>query len=971
MTLAFINLNKQNYNFDFPNDMDPLIKDAYTLSLIMETDDIYITFLNIDHEIRAFATLKSPMTLFCDEFTFRSVVLKTQVSVKEYAFDNMEIPECKYRRVIENFIDINKKDRIKIVIGHKVTSNMGDAEPGDFIRAKFYEWAAEYGSCLKDEIKKVERDSNYTFDKFRQGWMPNESTGKIEICVKSHKNTVTSVASPNWHIPNIIQTIGRAHRKTSMNSPLKEKTFKEKFDDYIRVGIDDPELLCLDYERIARDRLYEMTCSDNNILVLTKKNPELSLRLIDDFELKFDDKSFDDLDKKTLDRYRELELHKHTKYLPRKYLGMENVYERFANRDKNLFLEHPNLLVFLNYDKHDDTRILGDLCQLTPFRFLAIIYEFIKNDRVSFFDLDKMTYDEIVETKIYELTDCNGANVLHATRHNPEITIELISNFNVEFTRDRAGESAFGDLNKNILKKYYDLGLHEYTKDLPEEYFSLFLCDKDIKEIEYITQYFKDMDADLFLEYPETIKYLTFDDFGNEDFFTKICNATCFDYYANMYAIDIAIAYQYEHLIKFIKFGTGFVLDRSPDEWKLLSENSMLYLLRRETESSDPEEIIKVAFVESYTKVIDYMFQINDPYPELKLSRYHMRDVPRETYYHMMEKYPDYRGVFGKYGLAALCMFRDFGTPVIKNNTDLDDIDGISEYGTFTKNQYGFLLSLQYRYSDKFYENCGIVTYDTNVLKIHPPLIKHIENGVFGDMEFFGELANIKEKVFKLNKIGHGVYEEEYGFPIFIAMQYNYKQFIDSEDHENLPYYLRWHNDIDVFIKLYHVIQEPLLKEEVIRTLIAMRHDNIIKIIELGQEIILDIRISLNQEEYDLLVANFPKIEIENPYDGESAVGLYYYGVYHRLKNLPEYELDWCYCANILILHKLENDFLFFNYLESLFPNQMLYNSFFDFELFESDRQQYLQQYLPLLKKFAPMIEERFGHLHEEHYSTF
>lgn len=123
MILAFISLNKQDYKFDLPNDIDPLIRDAYILSLLMETDDVYITFYSIDGELKTFVTLKSPTTLFCDEFTYRSIKLKMQISVKEYDFDNMNISECKYKRIINNFIDITNKDRTSVVFTKKTILN--------------------------------------------------------------------------------------------------------------------------------------------------------------------------------------------------------------------------------------------------------------------------------------------------------------------------------------------------------------------------------------------------------------------------------------------------------------------------------------------------------------------------------------------------------------------------------------------------------------------------------------------------------------------------------------------------------------------------------------------------------------------------------------------------------------------------------------------------------------------------------
>jgi hypothetical protein len=204
-------------------------------------------------------------------------------------------------------------------------------------------------------------------------------------------------------------------------------------------------------------------------------------------------------------------------------------------------------------------------------------------------------------------------------------------------------------------------------------------------------------------------------------------------------------------------------------------------------------------------------------------------------------------------------------------------------------------------------------------------------------------------------------------------MQYNYKKFITKNDYKHLWFYLLYHCDEDVFGILYGKIlsienqkKDPLiggssewpieirlseelhLKEEIFKMLIEGDYKNLIK------NLVLDIFIKLNQDEYDYLVKNFPTIEVEN---GPHTTNLYYYGVFHEMCNLPNYSDDPRFDVNILIVHKLEKNSNFIEYMGSLFPNKELYDSFFNFKSLEC-----VKNHLHLFKKFQPLIRKHFKH---------
>lgn len=575
--------------------------------------------------------------------------------------------------------------------------------------------------------------------------------------------------------------------------------------------------------------------------------------------------------------------------------------------------------------------------------------DLVREGRVNFCDLDNLDYDTITDERLYDFIDSNGQNVLFATSNNPELTIRLIIDYSVEFIIDRNGCSAFSGVKRKTLIEYFKLGLHKCTKKLPNEYFSIYVYNS--MKIEDLSCRFENKDVSLFLKHPGAIRYLTLEDFSDKIFFAKICNVSSLRCYDKKHAIEIAIHCEYGDLLDKIK--TDRIDLSRCENWKNLNEDSVFCLLMKD--SSNTEDILELALKNNYCKIISHIFDSGCP---------HFKEdkIPIETCNYLLKKYPDFRGVNGIYGLAYLFFYNGYNYPKSLSDEDLNDIDNLSKYAQFTEEQYLTLLSKEYRFSGEFYDICNFGLSDTDVLRRHPQLIKKIDNEKYSDKEFFEKLADIEEKVFRV--------DGKFDYPIFIAMQYNYKKYITEEEYNNLPYYLKYHNDNDVFIDLFPSITDLSIKEEVFKLLISKKYENLIKMF-MGSKLVflMDIRIKLKQREFDYLVENFPLIEIEDHHHLGASIGLYYYGVYHKLRRLPKYDINWCYTVNILILEMLDKDENFFIYMKTLFPEQDLYNSFFDFELFEKDEK--LSSYYPLLMKFSPKIKKLYANMHEEPTPSF
>lgn len=166
------------------------------------------------------------------------------------------------------------------------------------------------------------------------------------------------------------------------------------------------------------------------------------------------------------------------------------------------------------------------------------------------------------------------------------------------------------------------------------------------------------------------------------------------------------------------------------------------------------------------------------------------------------------------------------------------------------------------------------------------------------------------------------------------------------------------YSDKNSFIKFYSNAKN---KQKIFTTLIDKNCVDLIQLFCLGheQKFILDYKIKLNQDQFDYLVENFPELEVEDPF-GSFGIpcGLFTYGIYHKLKNLPKYDDSWSDNNAILtVIHDYDEKYL----EENVFPNQEFYDRFFDFEYFEGDKQQIMQKYLPLFKEISPKIKAKFG----------
>lgn len=596
------------------------------------------------------------------------------------------------------------------------------------------------------------------------------------------------------------------------------------------------------------------------------------------------------------------------------------------------------------------------------------IHSSILSGNLLFNDLDDLTFDTIKEQKLHEILDCVEANVLLSTCRNPELSIRLIKELGT-------GVDSFEHLPFELVQKYFDLGLHKITKP-PNSYFNILTGE----EIEDPSDRFEKREIELFIEHPKMVKFCDSDEFKNKKFFGKLCHISKPVFRHNdifVYPIEIAILHNYKDLIFEIAPVAGINYDFS--QFTNLDDETINYFFEKyhlDFSKGDLFDIIshinrpiiyeyaikynythcifEHAFIKGNIELIDFIFKRVNPegitylYPKYFGE---LRDISQVTYEHLIEKYPNYRGFLYGNGLLYVCLLLHL-RPFPKNIC-MEDLSSCAEMN-LTKEECRFILRQGQIFDDEIYESFAYDVYgedyedDPSILCMHPKLIKYIPNEKYADKSFFAKLSCAWGTVFQIST---EVYEENYGVSKFIAMQYNYKEFITDSCANELPYYLRFHQDRDVFIKLYSKIQDRFIKEEVFRIMIIKDYKNLIALFVPFQKFTLDYRIELDQEEFDYLVENFPRLDVEDPYN-EYTCGLFTYGVYHKLKNLPEYDDDYDQMVILTIIHDYDEKYLD----ENVFPNQELYDRFF-----KGDRQQIMQKYLPLFRDVSPKIKQKFG----------
>lgn len=198
------------------------------------------------------------------------------------------------------------------------------------------------------------------------------------------------------------------------------------------------------------------------------------------------------------------------------------------------------------------------------------IYEQIENGVITFNEISINDIDFIKRTRLDKLTDRNGQNILFCTAEDPELTIEVIRVFGVKFEIDGTGEDAFNSLAKEILERYYDLGLHKITNRLPVNFLR--------SDQEDASRRFEEKDVDLFIENPKLLRFLRFEDFRDGSFFDQVCFLSDEMYYGGKYALDVAIYYGHLSKIKQIKIYPNFNLYQC-EYWNLLDDDLIFHFL--------------------------------------------------------------------------------------------------------------------------------------------------------------------------------------------------------------------------------------------------------------------------------------------------------------------------------------------------------------------------------------------------------
>lgn len=356
---------------------------------------------------------------------------------------------------------------------------------------------------------------------------------------------------------------------------------------------------------------------------------------------------------------------------------------------------------------------------------MSNLFKAIENDEICFENIN-VSFNQIKETGIHKVLDLNGRNVLFMTRENPELSMRIIKELNVEYRMDAGGVDTFEGLSAFIIEKYYKLELHKYTTP-PKSYFNI-LLNEEIKDIvcrfkyrynSYMFSIHKDntyKNDDLFITHPNILKLCSLEEFKDRNFFKSVYYYPGKIFCGKMYAIEIAIYYGYLSLLPKIPNKKSICLTDCKN-WKNMDEENLLYMIKESNQAEDPEDLLKVAFEKFYPRLIDRIFSYNksDYYNFTSNSKYfnyigEERCVNENTYRHVLKNYPDYRG-FNGYGLLYICLINNFKPfPEDVTEADLGDAQEIFNRCVihrdmdFTNEQWKFLLSHDYIFSDQLYE---------------------------------------------------------------------------------------------------------------------------------------------------------------------------------------------------------------------------------------------------------------------------
>lgn len=342
---------------------------------------------------------------------------------------------------------------------------------------------------------------------------------------------------------------------------------------------------------------------------------------------------------------------------------------------------------------------------------MSFLRKAIENNEIHFEQIN-LNFNQIKESEIYQISDCIGRNVLYMTRENPELSLRLIKELGVEYQGDGDNTDVFESLDPKIIQKYYDLDLHKYTCP-PKTYFDILIGE----EIEDVVCRYKDRQIDLFIDYPNMLRFCEFAEYEDYHFFEKVCHYPGKIFSGEYYAIEVAIYYGYSNLFQKIP-NKSIICLTDCENWEKLDEDSILYLSNQQ---EDPESLLKLAFEKCYKKIIKFLFSqdVADYYVFNGCDKYYRytgdeKNVDEDTYKHLIENYPDYRGFSGK-GLLYICLLNNFKPfPEFITDYDLEDAQKIEK--EFTEEQIKFLFSYHdFKFSLDFRWKCNQFDKDTFV----------------------------------------------------------------------------------------------------------------------------------------------------------------------------------------------------------------------------------------------------------------
>lgn len=197
-----------------------------------------------------------------------------------------------------------------------------------------------------------------------------------------------------------------------------------------------------------------------------------------------------------------------------------------------------------------------------------------------------------------------------------------------------------------------------------------------------------------------------------------------------------------------------------------------------------------------------------------------------------------------------------------------------TEENLLTEDEWKNLLATNTELSDELYHKYGELynITDPATLHIHKKLIRYVPYPKFADRDYFEQFKDIEGNYFSVpNNYSDSRVCVELRYK-YVACIHNYKEYVDEEC---FWYYLCYHSDEDVFLKIFPELSSDDDREFIFATILGERYENLLKYFCKGERFELKFGFCVNQITFQYLQKNFPSL-VENT--GVNGHG-YYIGI--------------------------------------------------------------------------------------------